>query len=170
MKLLFEGAIFIVLFFPFVALAHVPYFESEIIKDISISQVHYYEVSTVGIKEIKLVSNGEKLYLMFAVPKIERLKNFRPKLTLIAPQGEILLEFNTEGVEPRVYHEEFADTYEWIYFDDHFETVPGTYRLIVECYDPGKFWVAVGKIERFGILDILRLPTMIRKIKSFHEQ
>lgn len=105
-------------------------------------------MTSAGEKEITLVSNGEKLYLTFAVPKIERLKGFRPKFKLVGPEGNVIVEFSTKEVEPSVYYEGFVGTYEWKYFEDHFETVPGKYRLIVEYDEAGKFWIAVGKIER----------------------
>lgn len=152
------------------AFGHVPYFESEIIKDISVSQVHYYEVAAPGIKEIRIISNGESLYLMFAVPKIERLRDFRPNFVLISPDGAILENFSTTGVEPRIYHEEFGDTYEWIYYEKEFPTVPGTYLLRVQYDRPGKFWIAVGRAERFGVFDIIALPVTLTRVRIFHEE
>lgn len=154
---------------PAVLLAHVPYFESEVIRDISVSQVHYYEVLSRGVREIKIISSGENLYLMFAVPMIERLRDFRPSFKLVDPEGELLESFSTTGVEPRVYHEEFGDTYEWIYYEREFETRPGTYVLLVESNGPGKFWIAVGRAERFGIIDVLSLPVTLARVRIFHE-
>lgn len=151
------------------AYAHVPYFESREIRNISISQVHYYEVNNKGSTEVKIFSEGENLYLMFAVPKIERLKDFRPKIKLIAPDGNVTEEFDTASVEPRVYHEEFGDTYEWIYYEKEHKTVKGIYTLIVEYNRQGKFWIAVGRGEKFTLMDILSLPVTLTRVRLFHE-
>lgn len=151
------------------AYAHVPYFESREIRNISISQVHYYEVNNKGSTEVKIFSEGENLYLMFAVPKIERLKDFRPKIKLIAPDGNVIEEFDTASVEPRVYHEEFGDTYEWIYYEKEHKTVKGIYKLIVEYNKPGKFWIALGRGEKFTLMDILSLPVTLTRVRLFHE-
>jgi len=180
------------------AYAHVPHFESKEIRNISISQVHYYEVNNKGSTEVKIFSEGENLYLMFAVPKIERLKDFRPKIKLIAPDGNVIEEFDTASVEPRVYHEEFGDTYEWIYYEKEHKTVKGIYTLIVEYEEfgdtyewiyyekehktvkgiytliveynrQGKFWIAVGRGEKFTLMDILSLPVTLTRVRLFHE-
>ncbi len=151
------------------AYAHVPHFESKEIRNISISQVHYYEVNNKGSTEVKIFSEGENLYLMFAVPKIERLKDFRPKIKLIAPDGNVIEEFDTASVEPRVYHEEFGDTYEWIYYEKEHKTVKGIYTLIVEYDRQGKFWIAVGRGEKFTLMDILSLPVTLTRVRLFHE-
>jgi len=151
------------------AYAHVPHFESKEIRNISISQVHYYEVNNKGSTEVKIFSEGENLYLMFAVPKIERLKDFRPKIKLIAPDGNVTEEFDTASVEPRVYHEEFGDTYEWIYYEKEHKTVKGIYTLIVEYNRQGKFWIAVGRGEKFTLMDILSLPVTLTRVRLFHE-
>lgn len=119
-----------------------PYFESKNIRNISVSQVHYYETLVPGSKEIVIISNGERLYLMFAVPKIDRLKDFRPRFKLLSPDGNIVVDFDTRIVQPRVYHEPFGDTYEWIYFEREYETIIGEYKLIVDYDKPGKFWIA----------------------------
>lgn len=152
------------------AYAHVPHFESKEIRNISISQVHYYEVNNKGSTEVKIFSEGENLYLMFAIPKIERLKDFRPKIKLIAPDGNVIEEFDTASVEPRVYHEEFGDTYEWIYYEKEHKTVKGIYTLIVEYDRQGKFWIAVGRGEKFALMDILSLPLTLTKVRLFHEE
>ncbi|MFN3692282.1 MAG: hypothetical protein ACK4R7_05270 [Fervidobacterium sp.] len=155
---------------PLTCFAHVPYFESKIIRDISISQVHYYETSVPGSKEIIILSNGEKLYLMFAVPKIDRLKDFKPRFKILSPEGITVLDFDTKDVEPRIYHEEFGDTYEWIYFEREYDTIAGEYKMIIDYDKPGKFWIAVGKAEKFEIIDILALPITIARVRLFHEE
>ncbi|ODN29712.1 hypothetical protein [Fervidobacterium thailandense] len=150
--------------------AHVPYFESHVISNISVSQVHYFEIQQPGVREIKIISRGEPLYLMFAVPRIERLKNYRPTFELIDPNGNVVEHFSTASIEPRLYHEEFGDTYEWIYYEKEFPTQPGTYVLKVTSNGPGKFWISVGRVEKFSIMDIIALPVTVARVRIFHEE
>lgn len=165
-----KGLIYCFLMLFTFAYAHVPYFGSKEIRNISVSQVHYYEVTNKDVTKIKIITDGENLYLMFAVPKIERLKDFRPRIKLIDPDDNVVEEFDTSSAEPRVYHEEFGDTYEWIYYEKEHKTIKGIYTLIVEYDKPGKFWIAVGRSEKFTLIDILSLPVTLTRVRLFHEE
>lgn len=150
--------------------AHVPYFESQVISNISVSQVHYFSVQEPGLREIKITSNGESLYFTFAVPRIEWLKDYRPIFELIDPNGNVIERFNTASVEPLLYHEKFGGTFEWIYYEKEFSTQPGTYVLRVISNGPGKFWIAVGRAEKFGLINVFTLPVTVALVRIFHEE
>ena len=47
----------------------------------------------------------------------------------------------------------------------------GTYYMVtyLPSGDEGKFWVALGKAEVFGLWDLIRMPVIIIEARNFHE-
>ena len=74
--------------------------------------------------------------------------------------------------DPKFFHEPFSGTDSWMLFE---KTVTlsqsGRYYLVgyVPSGQPGKFWVALGKREAFGLNDIANLPQEIARVRAFHE-
>ncbi|MCX5887293.1 MAG: hypothetical protein NT096_15505, partial [Proteobacteria bacterium] len=157
------------------------------IKDANISQVAYHEITSQSPRVWLTfeAQEGQEVYLELGVPVIDRLKNFRPALTVLGPAlptvqlpfeipaglgGQI---FDTETVkEPRVYHEPFTGTDSWVWREVRFK-VPATGKYFVVAYVPsgetGKVWVALGEQESFGLLDIFRFPGWRSRTRQFHE-
>jgi presenilin-like A22 family membrane protease len=79
---------------------------------------------------------------------------------------------STENEEPTVFDEEFTGTISWMFAK---KSVPlpqdGKYYMVT--YIPsggeGKFWVAPGDAEAFGLWDIVRMPVIVVQARSFHE-
>ena len=118
------------------------------------------------------------------MPEIDRYEALRPALALLGPnlpdidvpfqipEGYGGRVFSTEGEEPTVFDEEFTGTTSWR-FDAVREEVPVTGRYYVVAYipggDDGKFWMALGEEEVFGLEDILTLPSTLFQVRQFHE-
>lgn len=170
MKMGKNSVLFIVLLLTKATLfGHIPFFDSKVITDIWVAQVHNYEVTKPATVVVDLISKGEVLYLVFAVPKLERLRNFRPKVSLVSPLNEIVESFDTSKLEATVFHERFTNTYSWVFYRREHRTVRGTYRLFIECETPGRFWIAVGREERFDLLDFEDYRLRLNRIRQFHE-
>lgn len=158
-----------------------------VIKDIGLSQVVYHEVRE-PVRPLWLafdVTAGQELYFNPGVPALERLRDYRPTFALIGPGlPEASLPFavpaglgaevypTADIAEPEFFHEPFSGTDSWIFFKKTV-TLPQTGRYYLVGYVPsglpGKFWVAVGKREEFGLGDIAALPQQIAQVRAFHE-
>lgn len=74
--------------------------------------------------------------------------------------------------DPRVFDEPVTGTTSWIFADTE-APLPdvGTYYGVV--YDEsgrgGKFWIALGRRERFTWRDVWRLPETIQEVRRFHD-
>jgi hypothetical protein len=157
------------------------------ISDTEVSQVAYH-TCTEAQPELWLRFNllaGQQVDLQMGVPKIARLETYRPAMALVGPglPGDALvpfllpagtgaLVFPTEGTTPVVFDEEFTGTVSWQWPQQHvIAPEAGAYYLVA--YSPtqedGKFWVAIGTAEQFGLRDILTLPRTLFDVRTFHE-
>ena len=126
-----------------------------------------------------------ELFVQIGIPVIDRLKNFRPSFVVLGPDlPEISTPFSipkdiggkyfsTDKVKkPRFFHEHFTKTDSWILRSETI-VLPASGRYYVVAYSPskqkGKFWLSVGKKERFGLLDLLRFGGWKKTIQEFHE-
>ena len=155
------------------------------LKDIVISRAIYQNL-TKKSPESYISFAGEKgqaLDLEIGIPKIPKLTNFRPNISLFyLPVGDSILnsekraievmELATKDTNPSLFHEPFTNTSSWI-LNKTIITLPitGEYHLI--SYHPeteiGKMWVAIGRQERFGPEDWGTLPASIVEVRLFHE-
>ena len=155
--------------------------------DPNISQVVYRSLPA-GPNQIWTTQTAHKdfnLYVQIGVPVIERLKNFRPFLAVIAqglsadpnlpfkiPDGFGAAVVDTNSVEPRFFHEPFTGTDSWILTSKEIK-LPESGSFYVVAFDPkttgGKLWISVGRQEKFGLSDILNIGKTIRLVRSFHE-
>ena len=157
------------------------------IEDINVSQVAYHEV-TAESPQLWFTFNGkagQTLNIQMGVPKIDRLKDYRPALAVLGPGlPEVALPFDvppgcggrlfitTDIAEPAVFNEEFTGTTSW-QFPQQDYVLPADGRYYVVAYAPsgapGKLWLAVGTAESFSLGDILGLPQTVLTVRSFHE-
>ncbi len=182
--------------FPQHLLAHRPIFSENAatgpdiaipISDPDVSQVVYREI-TQERPQVWLTFTVPKdfdLFIQIGVPKIDRLKTFRPSMVLIGPglpneatpfqipEGMGVLVFPTQEVEkPRVFHEHFTGTDSWILRSETVRLVnPGRYYLVA--FSPenqtGKLWLAIGRKESFSLADFIQFPAWRARIRKFHE-
>lgn len=159
---------------------------AHLIPDISISRVGYHNATT-NAPEMWYTFNanaGDTLYAQSGIPKIERYSTLRPVMVLLGPglpavevpfdvpEGYGGYIFPSEGLAPVEFDEEFTGTKSW-QFPEIKQTLPVTGKYYLVGYVPGdtggKFWVAMGRSEVFGLLDIIALPVIIVKVRLFHE-
>ncbi len=158
-----------------------------VVEEPEVSQVIYREL-TGTTPQLWLALDAEKgfkLFVQIGVPVIDRLKTFRPSFAVAGPglpsvtlpfqmlKGSGGKLFSTEKIKkPRFFHEHFTDTDSWILRSETIE-LPASGRYYVVAYSPskktGKFWLSVGRKERFGVADLLRFGEWKRKIQAFHE-
>ncbi len=157
-----------------------------VIADPSVSQVGYHE-RTATQPELWFTFHaeaGDKLSLQAGVPKIDRYQDLRPVLALLGPglpsidvpfelpagYGGIL--YSTLDETPVVFNEEFTGTDSW-QFAAHEPVLAqsGDYYLVgfTSNAQDGKFWMVIGTKEAFGFKDILSLPSVLFKVRAFHE-
>jgi hypothetical protein len=177
-------------------LGHVPFLsdgsavdaESAIVlADVQVSRVFYHEV-TAEAPQLWLafaVAAPQSVATKLAVPKIDRLADFRPALALLGPGvGNDEVPFavpaglgarviRTEEVrDPPVYDEVFTGTQAWELFDGSLE-LPAAGQYYVVAYAPGeatgKLWVALGLKEVFTPEDIATLREDVAAVREFHE-
>lgn len=180
-----------------VALAHRPTFSDGSatdansayeIKEVDVSQVVYHEL-TQDAQQVWLTFEADKDYMLWVqigVPFLDRLKDYRPAVVLLGPGlPEVELPFdipeglggkiiNTDDVtEPRFFHEHFTDTRSWI-LKEVDVPLPASGRYYLVAYhptgEPGKVWVAVGKLEKFGLGDLLKFRKWTVQARRFHEE
>jgi hypothetical protein len=129
------------------------------------------------------------VYLGTGVPVLERLSGFRPLSALVGPglpPGEpgfelppgLGVQVLAPGSSPREFHEEVTGTHSWIVMEETV-TLPATgeYWFVTSPQDPAeaaarqwdKLWMAIGTKERFGLTDLLRLGSIKRFVRVFHE-
>jgi len=154
--------------------------------DPNISQV-VYRYLPAGPNQIwttQMTHADFELYVQIGVPVIDRLKNFRPFLAIIAlglpetnlpfeiPVGYGAIVIDTNSTEPRFFHEPFTGTDSWI-LTSRTIRLPESGRFYVVAFDPkkagGKLWISVGQKERFGLVDVLSIFQTIRLVRTFHE-
>ena len=127
---------------------------------------------------------GQELYMQVGVPVLDRLEGYSPTLVLLGPglpeidtplevpAGLGGVEFPTEGLPATFFDEHFTGTQSWILFEqDYALPEEGTYYLAA--YHPegeeGKLWVAVGRREGFGFMDLLTFRPVVDAVREFHE-
>lgn len=157
------------------------------VKDVDVSMVAYH-AATRQSPRVWVVFEGRKgkeIELQLGVPRLERLRDVRPAAAVIgpglpawkgdfeAPPGLGGVVFRTaEGPEPKTFHEPFTGTDSWL-FEKRKLVLPETGRYYLVGYLPGgaegKFWLAFGFKEAYGLRDWLRLPAWIVKVRRFHE-
>ncbi len=160
------------------------------IDDPSISRVYYSRLDLARPQtwfrfEAK---KGDKVYLSVGVPKIERLRGFRPFSALVGPGlPPAELPFDSPpglGAEvlaqaaPREFHEGVTGTDSWIVMEQTV-AIPeaGIYYFVAYPANPAesrdrlenKLWMAIGTKERFGLKDLCKLGTIKRFVRDFHE-
>lgn len=155
-------------------------------KDVQISRVVYHEVTRQAPRVWITfeVNQPQQLRLQLGVPLIERLRDYRPALALIGvglPKVDLPFDlpgesggrvFDTRNAAPRTFREPFTGTSSWILTEQDVE-LPAAGRYYVVAYEPtgtpGKLWIALGTKEDFGAKDLVELPGIIVKVRSFHE-
>lgn len=176
------------------AWAHKPIFSSKSgldpntalsFSDPNVSQVVYRVLPKGGqVWTTVTASANFELYVQMGIPVLERQKTFRPSLAVIGPgwdepnvpfsipQGLGAVRIDTGSREPRFFHEPFTGTDSWILVTQTI-TLPQSGRFYIAAFDPndegGKLWLAVGKKEKFGIFDLLKMGTIKKRVRSFHE-
>ncbi|MBD3285485.1 hypothetical protein GF359_03545 [candidate division WOR-3 bacterium] len=158
------------------------------IEDPDVSYVVYHQV-TEERPRVWLTLEAEAgymLYVSLGVPVIERLTDYRPAVAVIGPglpdkefdlhtpedMGAVI--FETDDIDdPRFFHEPFTGTDSWIYIEE-WVRLPETGTYYVVAYHPentpGKLWVAPGTKEKWGIIDIFKLPSIVNPVREFHER
>lgn len=158
------------------------------IGDIDISQVVYHTATPASPSvwvsfEAKA---GVVAKIQLGVPYLPRFESYRPAFALLGPGMSPLEELPfdlPEGyggilyatgdiTDPKVFDEEFTGTESWIFEMRQISLpVDGLYYIVgfVPSGESGKFWVAPGTAEKFGVMDILTLPWVIYKVRTFHE-
>lgn len=167
---------------------HTSALEAIPIGDIDVSQVVYHEASADSA-QVWLSFEAEAgaiASIQLGVPEIERYADFRPAFVLLGPglpvlgnppvevpegYGGIVYATDSAG-DPEVFDEPFTGTVSWV-FDRQEIILPQSGLFYIVAYVPsgasGKFWVAPGTKEVFGLSDILTLPAVIYNVRTFHE-
>lgn len=156
------------------------------IEDVDVSRVAYFERKE-SQPEIWLTFDaaaGTPLFLQMGVPVIDRYADYRPAMALVGPglpEADVPFDvpdgcgaviFPTAGVTPETFYEAFTGTKSW-QFPAHELTLATAGRYYVVGYSPegidGKFWIASGKREAWGLADILSMPSIMVQVRVFHE-
>ena len=158
------------------------------IGDIDLSQVVYHTVTpdTTTLWLRFEATAGKVAKIQLGVPLIEGLEDYRPAFALLGPgmpaieelpfdvpEGYGGMAYTTDDVvEPTTFDEEFTGTWSWT-FDMQEISLPadGTYYIVgyVPAGNLGKFWIAPGTVEKFGVKDIFSLPSVIYNVRIFHQ-
>lgn len=157
-----------------------------LIEDPDLSQVVYHEVTTesnaLWMRLERL--EGDTVYWQLGMPAIDGLEDYRPTVVLLGPGlPEVDVPFDipeglggivttTAGLDAEPFSEEFTGTEDLIVKETTFEVpASGTYYLVAYEPDgaPGKFWLAIGKREAFGLSDILSYSDVLSFVRAYHE-
>lgn len=138
------------------------------------------------------VKGGEKIYAEMLIPKIEKLKDFYPLIVLIGPEldsnnqnpeiiklidlkadEDFIVKEYDQSKKDEVFFEPFTQTRYWIRQKLNIEApVDGQYFLAV--LDPGgqtgKYVLSIGKKEKWGYKDILKMPSIWWNVRMFMER
>ncbi|MEE2901196.1 MAG: hypothetical protein VYC39_02655 [Myxococcota bacterium] len=134
---------------------------------------------------------GQQLFVQLGVPQLERLRERRPTIAVMAPglpsvsqastplpfalpEGFGVEVFDTSEVsEGRPFFEFFTGTKSWIMHESHL-TLPQAGQGYVVAWFPdntsGKLWVAIGETEDFSEDDFALASYWIEKTQTFHEE
>ncbi len=154
--------------------------------DVDLSQVVYHEVSAES-NHLWLSFDGvpgENLYWQLGVPVIEGLEDYRPTVVVLGPGlPEVQVPFtipegvggivvDTEGMPNEFFDERFTGTEDWIiHAEEGTLEQAGRYYIVAYHPDgtPGKFWLAIGRREEFGLADILSYADVLAFVREYHE-
>jgi len=157
------------------------------VDDISVSRVAYHHAKPEQ-PFLWLTFDGkagQKLDFQMGLPKLDRYAAIRPATAVLGPglptppqlpfpvpEGMGAVVISTDGQTPIVFNEEFTGTVDW-QFNEESVTLPQDGKYYMVSYLPsggdGKFWVALGKTEAFGLWDLIRMPAIIVEVRTFHE-
>lgn len=157
------------------------------VADISVSRVAYHHAKP-GQAFLWLTFEGkagQTLELQMGVPELDRYAHVRPATAVLGPglppapdlpfavpQGMGATVLFTENEQPTVFHEEFTGTVSWM-FAKNSVPLPQNGKYYMVTYLPsgaeGKFWVAPGDAETFGLWDLIRMPVIVVQARGFHE-
>mgnify|MGYP001245913038 CR=1 FL=1 len=155
------------------------------LEDFELSQVVYHEVRE-NSNQLWFTFDavaGQTLHWELGLPALERLDGYRPSLMILGPGlPEIEAPFEIpEGLgglvveveaEPELFFEPFTGTSSWkLSSGDRSIAQDGTYYVVAYYPEgtPGKFWVALGKREEFGLRDVLGYADTIAFVREYHE-
>ncbi len=170
------------------------------IPDHRISWVIYKQLQAGNINYYKFNANaGERFYAEIDIPKIDRLVNFTPSIILagkglnknmvsgqniaireidttpsLLKQGLNVLAIDYIGTIPsREFYEEFSQTTFWQrqkLVIDNMPTSSSYYLMVASQEQSGKYALAIGEIEDFGLTDFVTvLPIAWFQTKFFFE-
>jgi len=156
-------------------------------EDVQISRVVYHSVTGASLRLWLTfeIDAPQDLFLQIGVPMLDRLRAYRPALMLLGPGlpelhpsfeiptglgGRI---FDTGDVEnPKRFFEPFTRTRSWI-LREATVRLPEAGRYYVVAFDPGgdpgKLWVGMGRKEVWGARDLLKMSSILREVRRFHE-
>jgi len=157
------------------------------VTNVDVSQV-VYAALTAEHPELWIrfeITEPIELFVSLGIPVLDRLTDYRPIIAVLGPgmpavEADVAIPAGLGGIdfdsrtvgEPRFFHEPFTGTDSWILIEETVPLVePGEYYVVARSPADGfgKLWVAVGTKERFGLQDVLRLPTIAREVRAFHE-
>ena len=154
--------------------------------DADLSQVVYHEV-TVQSNHLWIGFDGkpgEDLYWQLGLPAIGGLEDYRPTVVVLGPGLPVVevpfgipdglggIVIDTTGMPREFFSEHFTGTEDWIiHEEDRPLTEPGRYYVVAYHPDgtPGKFWLAIGRREEFGLPDILMYADVLAFVREYHE-
>jgi MYXO-CTERM domain-containing protein len=143
-----------------------------------------YDAVECGAEQLWMrfdASQSENLFLQLGVPEIERLRDYRPSIAVLAeglpavdvpfdlPAGYGGVVFSTEG-QPAdsMFFEPFTGTSSWVHVEEWL-ALPDQGIGYIVAWTPsgmtGKQWVAVGTVEDFSG----GIPVPLEDVQAFHE-
>lgn len=149
-----------------------------IISDPGLSQVVYHEV-TPEDSEVWLRfqgAAGQELFVQLGIPAIDRLEGYRPSLAIIEAEDQSTKDedivFDSADAVPEIFFEPFTGTSSYILIERTVQ-LPHDGQYFVRGYHPsmelGKFWVAIGQREEFGLALIVDGRRIVTETRAFHE-
>ena len=154
--------------------------------DMDLSQVVYHEV-TAESNHLWVAFDaaaGQNLYWQLGLPAIEGLEDYRPTVVVLGPglpavdvpfdipEGLGGVVVDTTGMSYEFFNEHFTGTQDWIVHEED-RTLTDAGRYYVVAYHPegtpGKFWLAIGRREEFGLSDILSYGDVLAFVREYHE-
>lgn len=166
------------------------------VKDHQISWAAYNQLEQTGDVDYYSfkAEQGEDIYFSMVIPVIDRYQNFKPDLALIGPalendyagydpdyinsilkleSDENIIIVRDDNDNPDTFFEPFTRTSYWKR-QEFSTTAPaaGTYYLAVFSGDknPGKYTLAIGRKEIWGLKDIIKLPKIVWDTRIFVEK
>jgi hypothetical protein len=128
------------------------------IPDIGVSRAAYRTLSAPGQVDVYEFSakKGQEIYIQMTVPLLDRERDFAPEFSLV-----FMGDPGTAFGDAEVIKGARGDT----------PPADGTYRIGVYTRDGsmGKYVLAPGKREQFGLGDIFSLPSIIIDVRTFCE-